>query len=535
MTFRLALLGAPPASATTAALSEQGTPWSCPSSGEISFQTRAGKVLFTDSLLTQNGRFLILYSTSGGDAVPLGDEDGNMVPDFVQAVAEALEQSYAVEIEGLGFTPPPNLEPWRQPYGVRIRELGTTRGITVAQGRDPEAPVQHHLSSYMELDNDFVSPQEHLAVADAIRATAAHEFFHAIQLGYVSRLITVDGFFSELSALWMEEQVFPGLGDYRHYLGDFFTAPDIPLNAVSLTVPRIINHMYGACLFAFFLEERFGRDVIRQVWQRMVDEPALEAIHSVCRAHGSSFEEEFVRFSLWNYLTGARAVAGFGYKAAATFPEVATANDTLLGDYMERGGSAYFLTASYLPFRILEAGSFRIGIAGATPEHWLLAAVAAGPGDLRTFHAAPGQGITVDNLTPAHTLTVIACNVDRSVSLRMLYLKEKPEEYVVFVQRVITGEHPRSQAPFVVLSAHPNPFSQSVTFRVRREVRLPLLLQVVDVGGRTVDTVALSLPGTGVHEVTWQLAPPLTGAPGVYFCRFSCPSHMQTVKVTFCR
>ncbi len=228
-------------------------------------------------------------------------------------------------------------------------------------------------------------------------------------------------------------------------------------------------------------------------------------------------------------------MAGFGYRDAATLPEVATAQDTSVGDYVERKGQAYFLTATYLPFRISTAGSYRLSIAGPAPAHWAVAAVAAGPGDLRTFCAAPGEAITVDDLTPAHTLTVIACNVDRSVTLRMLYFKEKPEEYVVCVQRVITGEHPRRHVPFVVLSAHPNPFSRNVTFRVRRDVSLPLLLQVVDVGGRTVDTVPLSLPGAGVHEVVWPRRPPLTAAPGVYFCRFSCPSHMQTVKVTFRR
>ncbi len=285
--FRQALLGIPSAS-PAAAPSEQSRAWERPSPEESPFKAHPARTLFTDSLLTENGRFLILYSTSGEDAVPPADENGDTTPDFVQAVAEALERTYAVEVDTLGFAPPPNTEPWARPYRVYIRDLGTTRGVTIAEGRDPEAPVQHHLSSYIELDNDFVSPQEHLSVADAIRATAAHEFFHAIQLGYVSRLITVDGFFAELTALWMEEQVFPSLGDYRHYLHDFFSAPDIPLNAVSLTVPRIINHMYGASLFAFFLEERFGRGVIRQIWQRMIDEPGLEAIHSVCLAAAAS-------------------------------------------------------------------------------------------------------------------------------------------------------------------------------------------------------------------------------------------------------
>jgi len=266
----------------------------------------------------------------------------------------------------------------------------------------------------------------------------------------------------------------------------------------------------------------------------MVDEPALEAIHSVCQAHGSSFEEEFLRFSLWNYLTGSRAVAGFGYGAAATFPEVATERDTLLGDYVERTGQAYFLTATYLPFRVTRPGSYRLSITGSIPGHWALAAVASSPAGTRGVWATPGKSLTVENLTPEHTLTAIACNVDRSVTLRMLYFKEKPEEFVVTVQRLTDGERPQREAPFTVLSAHPNPFSQRVTFRIDRQVSLPLLLQVADVRGRIVDAIPLSFPRTGVFEVTWPCERPAAAAAGVYFCRFSCPSHWQTVKVTFC-
>lgn len=489
---------------------------------------------FTDSLLTQEGHFLVFYAKDGSDAVSPLDANGDGTPDFVEAIASAFERSYAVEVEELGFVPPPNMAAWSQPYRVYIRDLGTGRGVTVEEGRDPEALVQHRLASHIEVDNDFISPQEHLSPEAAIRATAAHEFFHAIQLGYVSRLITVDGFFAELSAIWMEEQVFPDIEDYRHYLGDFFSAPEIPLNAVSLTVPRIINHMYGASVFAFYLAERFGREVIRQVWEEMVHEPALEAIHRVCAVHGSSFEEEFTRFSIWNYFTGSRSQPGYGYREAATFPEVATAKDTAVGAYAARAGQAYFLTATYLPFRLTQPGTYRLILDGAVLSHWTLAALVEEPPGPRIHQVGPGQTITLDIATAPQAVMVVVCNVDRSVEMRMLYFKEKPEDYLLMLQK-LDGRQARDGAPFEVLSAHPNPSSHSVTFTIDRRVMLPMVLDVVDVLGRQVANQAFQTQRSGLFQVTWPGVQALTTCPGVHFFRFSCPSHAQTVKVTFFR
>ncbi|MDZ7338097.1 MAG: DUF6055 domain-containing protein [candidate division KSB1 bacterium] len=494
---------------------------------------RAEAFQITDSLLSPRGHFVLYYTLTGPDAISPLDADGSGWPDFAETAGAAFETSYAIEVEELGYNPPPGMEAWTRPYRVYLLDLGTMRGQTVAEGRDPEAPVQHGVLTHIEVDNDFANPQEHLSAENALRATAAHEFFHAIQHGYVSRLITVDGFFAELTAMWMEEQVFPGLNDYRHYLDDFFSAPDIPLNAVSLTVPRIIKHMYGACVFAVYLEERFGRDVMRRIWEQMVHEPALEAIATVCADYGSSFEEELTRFALWNFFTGSRHLPGYGYSQADTFPEVLMRADTVAGSHAERAGQAYFLTATYLPFRLTTPGTYRITIEGQVPSHWSLGAVYSVGEVPHPIQAGPGQAIQIQ-LPEPQTITVIACNVDRSVTLRMLYFKEQPESYVVTVQR-LPDDAQGGEAPFTVLGAHPNPASAVVTFTIERRVGLPLVLEVSDVLGRRMGTIWLSSQRSGSHQLCWPASPNTTLAPGIYFCRFSCPGHAQTVKVTFCQ
>ncbi len=476
---------------------------------------------------------MVYYTLSGSDAIPAADADGNGAPDFAEAVGAALEASYAMEVEQLRFSPPPGMEAWLRPYRVYLRELGGMRGQTIAEGRDPEAPAQHRVASHMEMDNDFASPTEHMPVEDAIRATAAHEFFHAIQQGYVSRLITVDGFFAELTAMWMEEQVFPGLGDYRYYLGDFFSAPDIPLNAVSLTVPRIIKHTYGASVFAFYLAERFGQGVIRRIWERMVDEPALEAIASICTQRGSSFEEELTRFALWNFFTGSRHVQGYSYQEAATFPEVQVAGDTTVGPYAERAGQAYFLTATYLPFRLTLPGTYRISISAKVPTHWCLGAVYTASGSPCPVHGGPAQPLQIE-VTAPQTITVVACNVDRWVTLRMLYFKEQPQDYVVTVERLSEAAH-ASAVPFTVRAAYPNPASAVVTFTVERHASIPLLLEVVDTLGRRVGAISFPWQRRGLFEARWPADPGYVLAPGVYLCRFSCPGYVHTTKIIFCR
>ena len=111
--------------------------------------------------------------------------------------------------------------------------------------------------SYIRLDNNFTDPDYGSSAAcfgargarelNALRVTAAHESFHAIQFSYYHGS---DGsWWEEASATWMEEVAFTEVDDYLQYLCDFILAPARALNSA----PGFGNRVYGATVFAHFL------------------------------------------------------------------------------------------------------------------------------------------------------------------------------------------------------------------------------------------------------------------------------------------
>jgi len=98
------------------------------------------------------------------------------------------------------------------PYHVYVIDLHNNFALTVTVDVESNSWEQKNVSSFILFDNDFKGPGFHIQGDDAIRVTAAHEFFHAIQLGYVFR--KKDAFFFELSAVCMNDV-------FRNYNSNF--------------------------------------------------------------------------------------------------------------------------------------------------------------------------------------------------------------------------------------------------------------------------------------------------------------------------
>ena len=87
-------------------------------------------------------------------------------------------------------------------YGYCAPERTTTASTWAASG-------------YCVLDDDFARSQFGQQPILSLKATAAHEFFHAVQFAYD---YAEDGWFMEATATWMEERVFDDVNDNRQYL-----------------------------------------------------------------------------------------------------------------------------------------------------------------------------------------------------------------------------------------------------------------------------------------------------------------------------
>jgi hypothetical protein len=497
------------------------------------FKPADDKPVLPDSFISETKRFIIHYTTAGKDAVSAEDLNGNAVPDRVEKIALAFERSYAVEIELLNYNLPPSFEEGTKPYQIYITDLSVNYAITVVENRDSTVSAQKHVLSYILFDNDFEGPGYHLQGDAAIKVIAAHEFFHAIQLGYVFR--QSDAFFFELSAVWMEDQVFDEVDNYLYYMNYFFADPDVPLNATSYTIPNIFKHIYGACIFAFFIEENFGSDAIREIWQRMPDESALEATNNIFKKHHSDFESEYVKFSIWNFFTGSRFRPGFSYPHSSTYPESKVISDTLIDYFSQKTGSGYFLTSRYHVFHPVEEADYRLSLLTTNQEHWRLGVIVYDDQKIDTYIAKAGEALALKNIQKGQTIVAVPCNVDRFANPALIYFKETPETYQLLLNREIKPPTIPMKS-FQIIKIYPNPFSDAVTFSIKKNEEAPLTIRIFNLQGQQVDQIDVGELPLELNHITWRLNATQMSLPtGIYFCQFKAGKFSETVKIYLSR
>lgn len=243
------------------------------------------------------------------DAPDLTDADSNGVPDAVEAMAAAFEAARAFELGELGYREPPGSE--RYPLYVAVGAgTGYTHELPGGSGRSRP--------SFIAIPPRFV---ELSATEDRMRAFAAHEYMHAIQIGYDAR---EDVWITEASSSWVEDRFVDEANPAHHLLEAFVPRPRLSLDTISG------SHEYGAWLFLQFLTERFGggsvvgSSIIRELWEEMAvpeaipgapDRSSLEAIEVVVARRGTPLERAWAEFLLWRRALG-HFEEGAAYKAA---------------------------------------------------------------------------------------------------------------------------------------------------------------------------------------------------------------------------
>jgi hypothetical protein len=262
------------------------------------------------------GYFHIHYDTTGGEAVPPQDLDGDSIPDYVERIGVYCDSARAVYLDHMGFLPPPIDTLTGDVYDIYLQAIGGY-GATI-----PEAPADSPWTDYTSyiiihcrMDfNLFHNDDPEGDTIGAQKVTSAHEYFHAVQLAYKYDLSEYL-WLMEASATWMEEVVFPNVNDNQNYLPDFFSVPYMKL------ISTMGNHEYGAFVWPGFLYQRFGPDIIRRIWLAARYNTSLAANDSALASYGSSLNRAFPEFGVWNYFTGSRAIPGRYYEEAAAYPE----------------------------------------------------------------------------------------------------------------------------------------------------------------------------------------------------------------------
>jgi hypothetical protein len=283
--------------------------------------------------------FKIHYTTIGIDSVYQAhiDNDHNGVPDYVDNCAQVLDYVWAKEVDSLGYDSPPS-DGFYPPgadnggdgkYDVYLMSMDLAFfGYT--ESDSPLVGSTYKYTSYIVLRNDYSRYKDlYEELYDPLKVTCAHEFFHAIHFGYDATEYESIGseqkpYWMEITATWMEDQVYDQINDYLHYIPYFYNAPWVSLKSFENPYDR---HPYGSCVWAFFLQERFkDTGLVKKIWERcaqVAGDNVIEATDEVLTdtAYKSSLEDAFREFTVWNWFIGDRAMPGKFYSEGNSFKD----------------------------------------------------------------------------------------------------------------------------------------------------------------------------------------------------------------------
>ena len=224
--------------------------------------------------------------------------DGDGLPNYVEQVSGQAEKSYRVEVGRMG---------WKRPRADAGRGGSNKTDIYLSQigegfygyaATDPgqatnRFPRRRSRYTYMVIDNNFSRAEFGAPPKGTAAVTIAHEFNHVLQFTYD---VLQDPWMDESTATWMENEVFPNVDDYFHYVRGWARESRVPLTSAGF--PKL----YGSAVWIQWLAERHGARVVRNAWRRAQKiKPAgfsvrvfNSAIKSTSR---SNFARSFARFA----------------------------------------------------------------------------------------------------------------------------------------------------------------------------------------------------------------------------------------------
>ncbi len=348
--------------------------------------------------------FRIYYDTTGYDAVPSLDANGNGIRDWVEETALAFEKAYRTEVDTLGYREPLNFQIYGF-YPVYISDQGAIYGGTTPDSQITSNPWTY--TSYIEVDNDYIG-NFYTKGFHALRVTCAHEFHHAVQLAYQNTYSDGDGWFYEVTATWMEDVVYPEVNDYLDYLKFYFNQPQLSLDHFDGA------HEYAMAIWNHFIQKYFNRLMIRKVWEKIPYSSALDAWDlTLSESSNFNLSSAILEFSKWNYYTNYRADTVHYYQEGYLYPFLRWQSTAALTDSLSYSGMIHNLSSSvWYRFSVIDTTGALIRFSGLpSNDHYSLLMVKTSPlsEPVSLFYAAAAT-VSVDHLLPGDTCVVAVIN-----------------------------------------------------------------------------------------------------------------------------
>ena len=315
---------------------------------------------------------------------------------FTRTTLRVLENVWKAEVGRLGYRPPVKdgrLGGRGGKFDVYLKDLGSQGlyGYCAPEYRVRGYP--RRANAYCVVDNDFARRQYGGKPVDTLRATAAHEFFHAIQFGYDYR---EDPWLMEATATWIEERVADDVNDNRQYLREGqVRRTHVPLD----TYDRDRSFQYGNWSFFEYLSMRFGKNVVKRIWKDA----------GTYRGDGGRYSLQAVRRSLPDgvalpdlYLryAAANATPGRSYPEGSAWPTPDWAGGSRLGRGDVASGRVRISHLASQHFRLTPRGEL-------DRKRWRLQASVDGPA------AETSPRVMLVRLTPGGDLVRTEVRLDK--------------------------------------------------------------------------------------------------------------------------
>lgn len=480
---------------------------------EIEGMVEGDRMQAVQTYTSASGIFELHYETSGSDAVPPDDNNGNGVPDYVEWTAAAADSSWRHEVGALGFTDP--ILPGN-PYDIYFKSFNFY-GQTVSSGG----------TTYIEIHNTFENFPENTDpegdVKGAIKVTMAHEFKHAIQYAATQWAGESDRW-AEMDATLMEEVVYDIVNDYYNYLAhpsSIFMSPGRSLYPGS----------YYHVTWALYFEQNYGPFFWPNVWKRIKADPSsVSYIDAVTEELGGvqQFQEDHAISHLWHFASGPTLSAmNYGFEEREQYPSPSIQqtgfNQTAFDSLFTLNLAARYIQVSsdktlegYVTVRFnridsLENHKIGLGffatIGGELQSHY----VEIGNRRSLVLFQSPWRWDEIDQVQ------VVVANGSENQSIR--YNLE------------ITA----TQLPPVVSLGHnyPNPFSKETAIPFSLDEQMRVQIKVYDITGRLVRTLLDEQRPAGLYtDVNFV---PGGLASGIYIYQLITKQKSHIGKMTYIR
>lgn len=349
-------------------------------------------------LIRDTEHFRIHYTLEGNDATD---------PHIVNALAISVEEIWRIQIDRMGWSPPPRdgvRGGGNDLYDVYLKDIidegGDALGVASPEdmiGDDSATPdvIENGATSYIMLENDFdldyenLNPQE---LTSLMRTTMSHEFNHAIQFGY--EVDDMDWYY-EATSTWIETSVLTKDEDATGYVEYVLDYPELCFGSESDETDGL--SVYGSWLFIQALVDRHGIGALQTLWENIATYEGFEALERTLVAYNDTMLSALADYHVQNLVRN--------YSLAPIFDRTVWLENTIdgMGRWTYTGEGIQELGANYFALNIPPG----VYYAGITNDSGRMKLVAVGVRGTEADEILLERGGTIDTTGYDHVYLMV--------------------------------------------------------------------------------------------------------------------------------